>query len=53
METTIELRRLFDFSQLPIIITGAVLAALTVTVLMMFLYSVLKDIKRKEKEVIE
>lgn len=50
METTINLRRLFDFSQLPIIITGALLAVLTVTIILMFLYQLLKDWKRKEKE---
>ena len=53
METTVNLRRLFDFSQLPIIITGAVLAALTVAIILMFLYSLLKDYKKKPKEVIE
>jgi hypothetical protein len=51
METTINLRRLFDFSQLPIIITGAVLAALTVAIILMFLYSLLKDYSKKPKEV--
>ncbi len=50
METTINLRRLFDFSQLPIIITGAILAVLTVSIILMFLYQLLKDWKRKEKE---
>ena len=50
METTINLRRLFDFSTLPVIITGAVLAALTVAIILMFLYSFLKDFKRKQKE---
>ena len=53
METTINLRRLFDFSQLPIIITGAVLAALTVAIVLMFLYTLLKNYKKKPKEVIE
>jgi hypothetical protein len=54
METTIKLRRLFDFSQLPIIITGAVLAAVTVAIILMILYSLLKDLKKKApKEVIE
>ena len=55
METTIELRRLFDFSQLPIIITGAVLAVITVTIILMILYSLLKDLKKKapKEEVIE
>ena len=54
METTIKLRRLFDFSQLPIIITGAVLAVITVTIILMILYSLLKDLKKKApKEVIE
>ncbi len=53
METTIKLRRLFDFSQLPILITGAVLAAITIAIILMFLYSLLKDYKRKPKEVIE
>ena len=50
METTVNLRRLFDFSQLPIIITGAVLALLTVAIVLMFLYSLLKNYKPKEKE---
>ena len=50
METTINLRRLFDFSTLPVIITGAVLAALTVAIVLMFLYGFLKDFKRKQKE---
>ena len=50
METTINLRRLFDFSTLPVIITGAVLAALTVAIVLMFLYGFLKDYKRKQKE---
>ncbi len=50
METTINLRRLFDFSTLPVIITGAVLAALTVAIILMFLYGFLKDFKRKQKE---
>ena len=53
METTIKLRRLFDFSQLPIIITGAVLAVLTVAIILMFLYTLLKNYKKKPKEVVE
>ena len=53
METTINLRRLFDFSQLPIIITGAVLAVLTVAIILMFLYTLLKNYKKKPKEVVE
>ena len=53
METTINLRRLFDFSQLPIIITGAVLAVLTVAIVLMFLYTLLKNYKKKPKEVVE
>ena len=53
METTIKLRRLFDFSQLPIIITGAVLAVLTVAIVLMFLYTLLKNYKKKPKEVVE
>ena len=53
METTINLRRLFDFSQLPIIITGAVLAALTIAIVLMFLYSLLKDYRKKPRQVIE
>ena len=52
METTINLRRLFDFSQLPIIITGAVLGALTIAIVLMFLYGLLKDWKKKEKKVV-
>ena len=50
METTVNLRRLFDFSQIPIIITGAVLAILTVAIVLMFLYDLLKDFKPKPKE---
>ena len=50
METTINLRRLFDFSQLPIIITGTILAALTVAIILMFIYDLLKAYKPKEKE---
>ena len=34
-------------------ITGAVLAAITIAIILMFLYSLLKDYKRKPKEVIE
>ncbi|MBR3279364.1 MAG: hypothetical protein IKG01_10780 [Lachnospiraceae bacterium] len=47
------MRRLFDFSQLPIIITGAVLAALTVAIILMILYSLLKDYKKKPRQVME
>ena len=50
METTINLRRLFDFSQLPIIITGAVLAVLTVAIILMFLYTILKNMELKHKQ---
>ena len=50
METTINLRRLFDFSQLPIIITGAVLAVLTVAIILMFLYTILKNMELKQKQ---
>ena len=53
MPTTVNFRRLFDFSQLPIIITAAVLATLTVGIILMFLYNILKDIQRKEKPVEE
>lgn len=53
MPTTVNFRRLFDFSQLPIIITAAVLAALTVAIVLYFLYSLLKDMKKKEKVVEE
>ena len=49
MDTTVNLRRLFDFSQLPIVITAAVFAALTVAILLMFLYTLLKNYKPKEK----
>ena len=49
MDTTINLRRLFDFSQLPIVITAAIFAALTVAILLMFLYTLLKNYKPKEK----
>ena len=50
METTINLRRLFDFSQLPIIITAAILAALTVAIILMYVYKLLAAYKPKEKE---
>ncbi len=50
METTINLRRLFDFSQLPIIITGGVLAVLTVAIILMFLYTILKNMELKQKQ---
>ena len=50
METTVDLRRLFDFSQVPIIVTGVILAALTVAICLMFLYSILKAYKPKPKE---
>jgi len=53
METTINLRRLFDFSLLPIVIAGAVLAALTVAIILMFLYDILKDYHMKPKEQVE
>ncbi len=49
METSINLRRLFDFSRLPIAITAAVLGLLTLVIIFMFLYDLLKDLKRKEK----
>ena len=52
METTINLRQLFDFSIVPLLITGGLLAALTIAIILMFLYDLIKDIKRKEKEVI-
>ena len=51
METTVNLRRLFDFSQLPIIITGGILAALTVTIILMFVYGWLKNYQPKEKPI--
>ncbi len=53
MDTTINLRRMFDFSQLPIIIAGVILAALTVAIILMFLYDLLKDYQRKPKEEVE
>ncbi|MBR4914251.1 MAG: hypothetical protein IKZ42_03120 [Clostridiales bacterium] len=53
MPTTVNFRRLFDFSQLPIIITAAFLAALTVAIVLYFLYSLLKDVQKKEKPVEE
>ncbi|MBO4449323.1 MAG: hypothetical protein J5777_01935 [Clostridiales bacterium] len=53
MPTTVNLRRLFDFSTLPIVITGAVLAALTVAIVLILLYNLLKDVKKKEKVVEE
>ena len=49
METTVNLRRLFDFSRLPIAITAAVLGLLTLAIILMFLYDLLKDLKKKEK----
>ena len=51
MDTTVNLRRLFDFSQLPIIIVGAVLVCLTVAIVLMFIYGWVKDMKPKEKPV--
>ena len=53
MDTTVNLRRLFDFSQLPIVITAAIFAALTVAILLMFLYTLLKNYKPKEKVIEE
>lgn len=50
---TIKLRQLFDYSRLPIAITAAFLGMLTVAILIMFLYGILKDVKRKEKVVEE
>ena len=50
METTVNLRRLFDFSKLPIIITAVVLGLLTVAIILMFLYSFLKNFEMKEKK---
>ena len=51
MPTTVNLRRLFDFSTLPIVITAAVLAALTVAIVLFLIYNLLKDVKKKEKPV--
>ena len=55
MPTTINLRRPFDFSVTPIAIVGGIFAALTVIVLLMVLYSLIKDMEKKEKvvEVVE
>ena len=53
METTINLRRLFDFSQLPIVITAAVFAVLTVAIILMFLYKLIMSYKPKEKVIEE
>ena len=50
MQTTINLRRLFDFSMLPIIITVVVLALLTVAIVLMYLYGLLKQYQPKPKE---
>ena len=50
MQTTINLRRLFDFSMLPIIITVVVLALLTVAIVLMYLYGFLKQYQPKPKE---
>ena len=50
MQTTINLRRLFDFSMLPIIITVVVLALLTVAIVLMYLYDLLKQYQPKPKE---
>ncbi len=52
METTINLRRLFDFSKLPIIITGVVLGLITAAIVLMFLYSILKNLKKAEKKTV-
>jgi len=49
MPTTINLRRPFDFSVVPIAIVGGIFAALTVAILLMVLYSLIKDMKKKEK----
>ena len=48
MPTTINLRRLFDFSQLPILITGVVLGLITLAIIAMFLYGILKNLQPKE-----
>ena len=50
MQTTINLRRLFDFSMLPIIITVVVLGLLTVAIILMYLYGLLKQYQPKPKE---
>ena len=50
MPTTINLRRPFDFSVTPIAIVGGIFAALTVIVLLMVLYSLIKDMEKKEKD---
>ena len=49
MPTTINLRRPFDFSVVPIAIVGGIFAAITVAIILMVLYSLIKDMKKKEK----
>lgn len=49
MPTTINLRRPFDFSVVPIAIVGGIFAAITVAIILMVLYSLVKDMKKKEK----
>ena len=53
MPTTINLRRPFDFSVTPIAIVGGVFAALTVIVLLMVLYNLIKNMRKAEKVVEE
>lgn len=53
METTVKLRQLFDFSRIPIAIVAGLFAALTVALILMVLYSLLKDVEKKEKPVVE
>ena len=53
MPTTINLRRPFDFSVTPIAIVGGIFAALTVIVLLMVLYNLIKNMRKAEKVVEE
>ena len=50
METTVKLRKLFDFSRLPIAIAAAVLIALTFALILMYLYPILKEYFGRQKE---
>lgn len=53
MPTTIDLRRPFDFSKLPIVIVAGIFALLTTAIILMILYNVIKDMKRAPKEEIQ
>ena len=48
MDITVKFRQLFDYSKLPILIVGAVLAALTIAIVAMYV----KSLWVKKKKVI-